>query len=282
MFGFSFGAKKQSSKTNTTLTKDETTNQATDSFKLGDSTTTTAQQGTGTSATQQSSQAATTNVGTQAQETKSQQYSDETLAGLENKVSSLFGSNNLSNTVNTSIDRLDDFDAGRFVSDSVAAAASKEQSGLDELLGGLSDNIGSGLGNNSMATLLASRAQGDAAARVQGVRANAEQAAQGILRDNASVSVGAAGAESGFLANLLSALKGGVSATTGTGTTTEAGTQAGTTSGTTQTAEQQSSVSNTQLMEALSQLLTGKTSTVATEDSTTKGKSMGGGFSLSI
>lgn len=282
MFGFSFGKKKQSGTSNTTLNKNEVTNQQSDSFKLGETTTNSNTTNVGTSSTQQNTNNATTNVSQQQQDQTTQQYSDATLAGLEGKVAQLFGSNNLTNTVNSSIDRLDDFDASRFVSDSVSAATSREQQGLDEFLGGVSDGLGTSIGGNSMAGLLATRAQGDAAARVAGVRANAEATAQGILRDNASVSVGAAGAESGFLGNLLANLKGGISATTGTTVGSEAGTQVGSTTSNTQTAEQQQTQSTTRLMEALSQLLNGNITTTATESGKTTGKSSGGGFSLSI
>lgn len=286
MFGFSFGKKKSSSSTNSTLTKDEQTLQQQESVKGSTSQTSS----TGSSQTQQtgSSQTtgsgSTTQTGTQTQAGKTTQFSSGILQGLESQVANLLGQNPLTGAVNMSMDRLDDFDSGAFVDQSVAAATSRERATLDELIGGLSDNIGSAVGNNSMATLLASRASGDAAARIEGVRAQATETAQGIQRANMESRVGAAGTQANFLQNLLGALKGGVSESTGLATSTEAGTsqtQQGTTTNQ-QSATQEQQTQTTQLLEILKQVLAGNTATTATENTTQKGKTSGGGISLSI
>lgn len=290
-FGLSFGKKKQSSTTQSTLTKNETTNQQQTSDKASTSTQTgtTAQQGSATgqsSTTQQDLQQQQSVKGSSGQQT-TQLFSDQALGGLEAAVQSLFGGVDRSaNVTGRAIDALQGFDAEGYVDSSVRAASASEQSGLDQIFGGISDKIGSSLGNNSMAALLAARAQGDSAARIEGVRAEATGRAQEINRSNQLGAVQAAQAENAALNEFLATLKGGTGVTSTTGTETAQGTTSGSQTGTTNTAEQNQQTAQTssvtQLQELLSQLLTGTTATVGTEDSKTKGKTSGGGFSLGI
>lgn len=289
--GISFGKKKQSSTTNSTLTKNEQTNQQQTSDKS--STSTQSQTGyqsgsaTGTSSTtQQDLQSQQSTKGSTGQQ-MTQLFSDQALGGLEAAVASLFGGVDKSAGVtDAAIDSMGGFDAAGYVDSSVRAAQSAEQAGLDQIFGGLEDRIGSSLGNNSMAALLAARAQGDSAARVEGVRAQATGQAQEIQRNNALGSVQAAQQQNATLNAFLETLKGGTGVTSTTGTETATGTTTGTQTGTTQTAEQNQQTSQqtsiTQLTEMLNQLLSGTVATVGTENTKTKGKTSGGGLSLSL
>lgn len=286
IFGFSFGKKKQSGSTDSELTKNETTTQQQDSTKAStstqNSTGTTTQNQTGTSSQSQTGTSAQT--GTTQQTGKTTQFSSDILAGLEKSVGSLLGNTQLNGAVTDTLNNLNTFDSGKFVDETVQAATATERTNLDELLGGLSDNLGSSLGNNSMGVLLANRAQGDAAARIAGVKASATAQGQSIARENAAARVGAAGTQASYLNNLLQSLRGGVTESTEQGQQSQTGTtgqtQTGTTSQQGTSTESQQQVTN--LLEQLSAMLNGTNSTVATENTDTKGKTSGGGISLKL
>lgn len=282
MFGFSFGKKKQTSNSTTNLNKTEATTQNQDSTKASVSDVSSSGSSSQSGSTTQQQAGTNQSQTQQATQQRTQQFSDATLGSLEDRVSNLLNDTTLGSTVRSSLEDMGDFDAGGFVSSSVAAASSREQSGLEEFLGGLQDSIGSAASNNSMSALLATRAQGDAAARVEGVRANATQTAAEIARNQALAKTQIAGAEQDVLGSLLANLKGGVSATEGSMTGAETGATTNTSAGTSQMNATEQQQQTTRLVEALSQLLTGNITTNATENATNKTKNSGGGFSLSL
>lgn len=290
-FGISFGSKKSSGKTTTHALKDETTNQLQNS--TGSTTTSGNTSSTGSSTTS-SSQTGTSNqtgtsasTGTTNQQQTGTAFSSGILSSLESAVGSLLGGGSAAaGVVEDAVARLSGFDVNSFVNDSVSAAKGTIQSGLDQTLSGLSDNIGSGLGNNSMAALLSNRATSDAAASLAGVRSSAQAQAEQIQRENAATAVSAAQGQDAFLTNLVNALKGGTTTASATGTESQSGTttQAGSTTmtGTESTQQQQQQQQMTTVLEQLTQLLSGKTTSVTDATETSKGKSGGGGFSLSL
>lgn len=277
-FGLSFGAKKQSSKTKSDITKLETTNQQQSGTQTttGNTTQNTTGNTTGQSTTQQ---AGTSNqVGTQTGTTqqKTQQFSDETLGGLEGEVSRLFGASPHGPVGN--------FDPEAFVSGGLASARATQEDQLDTSIGALYDSVGGSASTNSAVALLTNKLRGDAAANLAGIEGNLNAQANEIQRSNVLAGNTIDATQQGFLTSLLGALKGGVASTTGTEqqNTTNAGTTSQT--GATQTAEQtsQQQQQTQALVQALNQILTGTVNTVGHEDSKTKGKSAGGGLSLSI
>ena len=164
------------------------------------------------------------------------------------------------------------------------AATSRVSSDLESSLNSMFDNFGGRDDQNSMATLLANRTRSDAGASLAGTRASLEGQANDIERSNYTANLAGEGQQQQYLAQVLSALKGGTTSTTGAvntaeqqaGTSSQAGNQA--TTGSEQATTNQTQVQN--LVEALSQILSGTTHTVGTEDS--KNSSMGGGMSLGL
>lgn len=285
MFGLSFGINKSNSKSSTNVNKTETVNQQQNDTKTTSGTTTAA----GTSNTTSASNTATNQAGTSnlattgSQNTTSttKQFDDSVLSGLNSAVGQILGA------IPTAPQQLGgSFDHAAFVQGGLDAATSRVNSDLDTSLNGVFDTIGGRDDQNSMATLLANRARGDAAANLAGVRSSLEQTAQGIDESRFGANLSGVKTSQDFLTNVLAQLKGGSATTTGaattaenqTGATTNAGTSATTGSENTATAN----VTNQQLVEALNSLLSGTTNTVGTETTKAKGTNIGGGAGLSI
>lgn len=290
-FGISFGAKKTNTSSTTAIDKLENTLQTQSGTKVDSQTGTSDVSQTGTSAGQTASQQqqATQQTGektsTQAGTTKL--FSDDVLASLNSIVSGLGGRVDAQGqTIDAATKALSQFDPNAFVSQSVDAASSKARQSLDELFGGLSDAAGSALGNNSMTALLAQRGSSDATSQIEGVRADATAKAQDVMRQNQLGAVGAAGSGVSALTALLEQLKGGTQATSTTGAESTQQATTGTTAATGTTAEQTAQQSNTtttqQLVEALTQLLSGTTHTTGTENSKGSTLQFGGGLSASF
>ncbi len=279
-FGLSFGKKKTAQNSTTDVNKTESTSQNTAGTRATTGTTSTNQN---TSTTGQSTgQSLSTTTGVQSTQGQTNQtttsFGAQTLGALEQVVNQLFGSTQQKANVGGN------FDPAQFVADQVAAATSDINAGLEDNVNQLATKVGGAGDANSMTALLASRLNNDAAAERAGVRAQATQTAQGITRDNALAGNQIDATGQAFLGNLLNALKGGQQTTTGTETQVQnTAQQQATQQSEQQSQQQQSSQVQTQnLLEALTQLLTGNTTTVGTEavDATTKQK--GGGFSLGI
>lgn len=278
-FGLSFGAKKEKGSSSTDIFKSEATTQSETGTKATSGTTTTT--GTSTTSGSQTGQTtgATTNesVGSQTNQQQSTLFSEGILSGLEGIIGDLFGSQ-----ARTPMSLGSDFDKQAFIDQGYAAAESRATDDTNIALNSIYDRLGGRDDNNSMATLLANRARGDAAAQLAGVRANLTGQAEGIARENFGADLAGQANSQGFLGNLLTALKGGTANTSGAIQTAES--QAGTSTGTTaqQTTEttNQSQTQVQQLLELLSSQLAGTSVMVGSEDTKTKGKQFGGGFSL--
>lgn len=289
-FGLSFGSKKTSSKGTATIDKTETGTQSGSESTTGSTTTSgssnTQSGSTGTSSTAQNQNQQSNTQSSTTSTTSQNSFSDALAGGIENSISTLLGGiGSTQDAVNNSIAKLSGFNAGQFVQDSVAAAQSKVQSGLDESLGGLFDAIGGNPGQNSMSALLANRLTGDAAATIAGVRGQAEQTAAQILQQNAATTADAAGGIAGLAPALIGAFKGGNVTGQQTNLAQEIANLVGASTGQTNTAEQ--STQNTQttqvqnMIQAILQNLNTTTNTKGTETQNTKGKESGFGFSLS-
>lgn len=278
MFGLSFGAKKSKGSGSTSVDKTVDTTQTETGAKAstgvttstGSSTTTGTQTGQTTNNTTQAS------TGSQTNQQQSTLFSQNILSGLEGIVQNLFGS-----AATNPMALNSDFDKQAFVDQGYQAAESRATDDTNIALNSMFDRIGGRDDQNSMATLLANRARADTAASLAGTRANLTQTAEGIARENFGADLAGQGQSQGFLNNLLGVLKGGTANTSGGIQTSEntVGTQAGTSA--MQTAEntqtQQTQVQ--QLLELLSNQLSGTEHTVGTEKTKTKGLEFGGGFS---
>lgn len=285
--GFSFGKKKSSSTTNSTINKNEETNQTTQAAQNQTTTSNTSQTQTGqTNTTSQNlSNTNQTTAGTQAttgqESSTTQNYSGATLGGLENAVANLLSSSTLGTTQSIS-----DFDADSFVSGGMQAAEARTRTALDESINGVIDAVGGK--NNSAAALLSQRVNNDAIANLAGTRADLTARAEEIRRNNILAGSEVTNTGNQLLVGLLNALKGGTQTTTGQTAQTTTGTQT-TTGSTSESGSQQqnnqqqvNTAATEQVASIMAQIIAGLTNTTATENSKTKGKSSGGGLSLSI
>lgn len=280
-FGISFGANKSSGKSTTDVNKTETTNQT----ETGTKATTGTVTNTGATQTQQQTQQSQVGStsgetsGSQTTQSTSQQFSDSVLGGLESAVGQLLGA-----IPTTPAAMSGTFDHDAFVKSGMDAASSQVRDQLETSLNSMFDQFGGRDDSNSMAMLLANRARGDAGSAMAGAYSNLEAQAQGIDRERFLANLQGTGQSQQFLAQVLDSLKGGratqsaatQTAEATTGETRQAGSSA--TSGSETTQSQQV----TDLVEALSQILAGTTSTAGTEHTSTSGKNMGGGVGLSI
>ncbi len=286
-FGISFGSSKKKGSSTTTIDKTEAVNQQQTGTTETTGTTSTSSTQTGSSQGQTSqstsSQGTSSQTGTAASQTqqRSSQFSDPVLASLESTVQGLLDNPIGGATIN-------DFNAQKFVEGNLASARSSTQSALEDNLNQLVSGIGGSASGNSAVALLSNRLRGDAAANLSGVEANLNAQANEILRQNALAGSQIDSNQQSFLVNLVQALKGGTATATGTEQQqTQSNTaqqQTGTTVGTEsqQTQQSASSTQTQQLLEAINQLLTGTTHTTGTETTKTKGKTSGGGLSLSL
>jgi hypothetical protein len=274
-FGLSFGAKK--GKTSGTTSIDKTTD--TTQLETGSKATSGVTTSTGTSTTTGTQTGQTTNqsdsVGSQTNQQQSTLFSQGILSGLEGIIGDLFGSQ-----ARTPMSLADNFDKEAFVESGYRAAESRATDDTNIALNSMFDRIGGRDDQNSMATLLANRARGDAAAQLAGVRANLEAQGEGIERENFAANLAAQGQSQGFLNNLLTALKGGTAATSGSIQTAESTAQSGTSAQQSAETTQQQQTQTQQLLELLQNALTGTEHVVGTEKTKGKQTEMGGGFSL--
>lgn len=274
-FGLSFGAKKGKTSGTTTIDKLVDTNQTETGTKAtsGTTTTTGTSNTTGTSTGQTTSQQDTT--GSQTNQQTSQLFSQGILSGLEGIVQGLFG-----NASQTPMSLGSNFDKNAFIEGGYAAAENRTLDDTNIALNSLYDRVGGRDDSNSMVTLLANRARGDAAAQLAGVRANLTGQAEGIARENFGADLAGQGQFQQFLNQTLAALKGGTASTQGAIQTAESSTGSGTTAQQTAEQTQQSQTQVQQLLELLQNQLAGTEHTTGTEKTKGKETQMGGGFSL--
>ena len=289
--GLSFGKNKTKTNSTSTVDKTEDTNQVqtgTQSQSTTGSSSTTQSQTNNQSGATTSEQIGSTSQNTTGQTSQSGAstlFSDQVLSGLEGYSTNALG--NLWNQGAIDTSALN-FDSQAFVNNGMAAATTRVNNQVENDMNGLFDAIGGTSGGNTMAALLASRLQGDAAANLAGTQAQLTGQANEITRQNLATEMASRGQEQSFVSQLFDALKGGSATTAQVGTSAEqtAGktqqigtgteTQTGTSTGTSNTVTQQD------VLTALEQLLNGTTHTVGTENTKGTQKQSGGGFGLSL
>jgi len=284
-FGLSFGSKKQKTDQTSTVDKTEMTNQSQTGTNTssGSSASSSSGQTQGTTVGQQATSQTGTNKTSGSQTGVTQQttsaFSDSTLGAIEKAVSDLFGKVGGSAPVSA-------FDKESFIADTVGGASSNINADLESNVNQLVTNLGGTASTNSMGALLTNRLRNDAAAEIAGVRGIATTQAEEIARNNALAGSQIAGQDQSLLGQLLGALKGGVTTTTGTESVATAQDQQTQNTGTANTTEQQrqqqsqQTTQTQQLIEMMSQLLSGTTNTKGTEHTVGTTSSGGGGFSL--
>ena len=287
---FGLTGSKTKSKTSTDATKKEilaqSGSEATNSSTAGsqEQTSQTTNQSQGTTATNQAgtelSNRINSTVGTGTQTTLD--------SGLVTKATStastLLDSLGLNiNSLNTGVNDLSKpFDKESFVNSAVKQAEGFQATRLDELLGSAFNSIGGTDATNSMAALLSERARNDASANVAGVRVNAQQTAEEIARQNLSVASGvSAQSNSGFLTDLINAIKGGQTQTSQAESGTDSASANTTSTGSTSASESssgtsaQQSVSLETVASLVNSLLNSQTDTTLKEVVKAKGSSLG-------
>lgn len=283
-FGISFGSKKNKSSSTTNVNKTETGTQVESGAKTSTGVTTstgsTSTTGSQTGSTTQTGTTSGTTTGQQTSQQTSTQFSDSILSGLESAVASMFGA--IPSPGATAFDS--EFDHDKFVAAGMDAATNRITTDLNAGLNTMFDQIGGRDDDNSMVTLLANRARGDAESQLAGIFSNLEAQGRGIERENFLANLQGANVQQGFMGTLLNALKGGVASTTGALQTQEATTGTSTQAGTSNLATSEQSVSSQrqvqQLAELLNNILASTMNTVGTE--TTKGKNKESGFGLGL
>lgn len=289
-FGLSFGSKKQSSSTNSTIDKDTTTNVDQTQATTGSTTTTgnTSSTGstsqTGNTTNNQSQTSGTTGSQTQTGVTTTLDSAvSDALSGKVQELLSGIDTGGISSAANS---RLGSFNANQYVTDTITAARQAGEAQLQEQQSLYNSAIGGTAGTNSMAALLAQRGRNDLETSLAGIRANAVSTAEGIQNSNLAAAAGATGGVADIVANLGNVLKGATTTSDVSTLTQELSKLLGQNTGTTAqtgTSTEQTSSQQTQLLQQIVDLLgTTNESTHATEVSKTKGKSSGGGLSLSI
>lgn len=287
--GFSFGSSDSNVSTNTNFQQQQnqlqqkgTTQNQTGSSSTSQSATGTSQT-SGTSASKNAGATSSSTKGSQTQTQTGQSFSDLILQALEGSTTQALAAANGSQ-VNTNIN----FDPTSFVNSGVAAAAADQQAQLEQSINSLFDTTGGTAGGNSMTALLANRLRGDAAASLAGTRADLTAKANEIQQGNIRTALAGQAQQQGFAAQLLDALKGGVTTQTGQASTTQAQTGSSESTGqsntgqTSQQQQQQQSDTTQTLMSVINELLRAKGTTTGSSQTNQNSSKSGSGFGLSI
>ena len=294
-FGISFGSKKNTAITDSTIKKDTTLTGSQDTAKVGSTEQFQSTNQSGTSTTSgATSQTGTQNQSTTGTETGRQTGTTTTLGAdvqqaLSDRVQAILSSgltdSNLTSLSNQIAGRTS-FDPNAAVAAITGQARNRGEQTLQEQNSAYAARVGGTPDTNSMAALLAQRGRNDLEANVAGVEADARMKMEGVANQNLSTAAGASGAMADFATQLGGLLKGGTTTTDMStlsnqiqqllGNTTQTGTN------TESSANQQNQTSQmSQLLQELANVLTNqKESTVGTENSKTTNKQSGGGFSL--
>jgi hypothetical protein len=286
--GISFGKSGQKSTQTTDINKTETQNQVQNGTQQTQGTTTNTGSTTssGSTNTQQntSQTGATTNTGktTGTTQQTSSMFDSDVLSGLNSLVTTLMGH------AATASQPISNFDKNAFISGGMAKATADSNANVEDAINGLVSGIGGRVDGNSMSALLAQRVHNDATANLAGVESTLTGQAEEIARTNALAGSQMDATNQNFLVNVLQALKGGSSTTTGAESQTQqqqgTSTQAGTNTGSETTSQQQNTTQQQvqNIMETLQQILNGTTTTVGTEATKGSISKTGGGFGLSL
>lgn len=277
MFGISFG--KNKSKTSETATKLESGTQAQTGTNTTNTTGSTSQTGSQSSVGSGTSNTTQGTTGSQLTTQTGSAFGQDVLKAVNGNIGELIN-RVLGSAGSTTREGLGDFDAESFISSTMQAARTSAEDQLGESIRGVGSTIGGNASENSMTALLANRMANATGANLAGVQANAVKTAQDILGSREQLVSSSAGSEQNALAQILNALKGGETSTTGAATNT------GVTTGSTNTTEsntvntnQQSQTQQTAL-EIINQLLATQSNSTGTSVGTNK--KSGGGFSLGL
>lgn len=278
MFGFSIGKKKNTTVQDSTQTVDGTQTQTgtNTNTQTGTSSTQGSQSSTssGSSSTTQGSSgsALTTQTGSS--------FGSQALGGINANIEQFITQILGGGAGNRAISELGEFDANEFVNGIMQSATSQANDQLGESIRGAISNIGGSQRENSATALLANRMENATSASLAGTQSQAVKTAQDIMTQRSGAVTAAGTGEQNALAQILNAIKGGESSTTGV--TEDSRQQTGTTQSNEATNQQSQQATQTMqsAIEIINQLLRNNTTTVGHATGTES--SSGGGFSFGI
>lgn len=278
MFGLSFGSNKQ--KTSETATKSETGSQA----QTGTNQTTTTGSSTTTGSTSNTSQGSSSTsqsqTGSQLSTQTSTAFSADVLKAINGNIGDLINKVLNGGASQGVTNEMGSFDPTEFINATMNGARVQAQESLGESVRGLASQVGGNANENSMSALLSNRMENATNASLATTQAGAVKTAQDIMAQRAGLISSAEQGGQNALAQILNALKGGESSTTGAQTNT------GTTTGTTNTNESsnqntnQTTNSTQTALEIIDQLLRTQSDSKGTSTGSTS--KSGGGLSLGL
>jgi hypothetical protein len=297
ILGLSFGKKKQSSTTSGTVTKDENVTgsqqQSTTGLQQSQSSSTSTSNQTSSQLTDTTSRTnqSQTDRGSQLTRGTTTTLDAGTTTGLSSAVQRLLaGGINDANIASLSnmIAGVTGFNPEAMVSGIVDGARGRGERELQERNAAIQSTVGGTDTTNSMAALLAQQGRNSLERSIAEITAQAVGQAETIRNQNLAAGVGAQGAMAEQAAGLGGILRGAVTTVDNQtltdqlsqllGTQNQSGSMTGSQSGT-----QQQDTQTTQLLqELLNALTTQNTNSIGTENSTTRGRTSGGGLSISL
>ena len=284
MFGLSFGASKE--KTNALQTTDMTTTGTQNTAGTQNQTTnsTSNTSSSGTSSTSANTDQTQNTTGKQSTTGVTQNFDPKTLEALGGNIGDFISKILGGSTANpdAAASALGTFDPEKFINDTMAAATASTADQVGQATRGVTSLTGGNAAENSMTALLDQHIKDQAGASLAGVRATAEQTAQGIQANRAQALSGIGTSSENALSQVLNAIKGGTQTTTQDATNVASTGTTGTNTSTTNTAENSTTQQSQQLIDIINQLVNSNqnvSGTVKTDGTTSK---MSGGFSLGL
>jgi hypothetical protein len=274
MFGISFGKSGQSTTTSTDSTTSGWQNQQGQNTNTttGNSSTTGSSSSTGSSTTSGSTN------GWGSQSNSGTAFDAATLAAIGGNIGAFIDRIMGGGAGKDAIAQLGTFDAQSFIDNTMKSALSQATDQFEQGVNSISSNVGGSANENSAAALLANRLENATNSSLAGTRASAEQAAQGIQVQRAGAVAAASQGEQNALAQILNAIKGGVTSSNQTNQQGQNTNQSTNTSENTNTSQNTNSTQTA--LEIINQLLNSQQHTTGTETSDTS--KSGGGLSLSL
>lgn len=298
-FGLSFGSKSTKGTSNSIISKDETQNQTGTESTTGVKSSVASQTGSsntsqaGTSTTSGTTNQATNISGTTQQTSTTSNLGTKVASGLEGAVTALLTQILDPTTgdramLTRGMDAMGGFDVNQYVNSTLQAAKAQQGSKLPEILGSIFSSVGGTDKTNSMSTLLANRARGDAASNLAGIEAQARATGAQILQGNLAATSAALSPLEALISGISQILKGATSTTTGQVAENQTQGVTGNNISSTATSEQgtqntaQTSTSAETIANIVASVMSMVGHTSGTQNTTSTGKESGGGFSLSL
>lgn len=274
MFGISFGKNKSRDTMHTTTSGTQNQSGTNQTTTTGSSSTTGSQssQSSGSSTTTQGT------TGTSTQTVTTSNFGQSALTAIDSKIGDFITQMLGGGAGGAAASSLGSFDADKFIADTMASATQSTQDQVGEGIRGVTSSIGGNASENSASALLANRIANAGAASLAGVRANAEQTAQNIITSRAQTLAAAEQGGQNALAQILNAIKGGTSTTTGSSTNGQTTTASTNTNESTNQQSQSNTNTTQSALEIIQQLLT----TNQVQDGTQTSSKSGGGLSLGL